>query len=212
MWDYSYNQGMKVVKNYLFFGISTLLISSSWCANVAVKMGIEGEEFAQTINTPEVAEMIDYQNYLQPGQTSSTNTANNGVVRPASTPRVPLAQLIPSLLIPGTTTKPTTGPGNISLNEIFLGAPPAPNATSTGSTSSTSTVPIDPVTKLIAPYDSLSFNAAFGQAMKDLGKGKAFSWRSRFYGTCYKNDTSLPYPQCQALVDEDAKIQRAKNG
>ena len=194
----------------LFIGMG--LLHCAFGNSLGVKMGLKGEELSQQVDIPEVVEKINFDAYLQPAPISNENSSSNVNVQPTATELVPLATLIPSLLLPGVSIDLPTTSANISLNEIFSAVPSSPTTNAAKPSSLTSSTPIDPVTKLIAPYDNLSFDEAFGQAMKDLGKGKAFAWRSRLYGTCYKNDTSLPYPQCQALVDEDAKIQRAKNG
>ena len=53
--------------------------------------------------------------------------------------------------------------------------------------------------------DIVQLSSIPSKAMKELGRGKAFAWRSKKYGTCYSGDPKLA--ECEALVTADAKKQ-----
>lgn len=205
------------------FSFFVLLVMSgvAWCGNIGLKMGVEGEELSQKIHTPPAAQGIQFGTWFAPGLPSDPQ-----LIPISNAPRqpgvlVPVSQLVPSVQEIATRTEPTStipgspAPGRRSLDEIFLQAsnannpgsnPATPPASSPSQPSSpTTSIPVDPGTGLIAPYDSLSFNDAFAKAMKDLGRGKAFAWRGKKYGTCYSGDPKLA--ECEALVAKDAKKQ-----
>jgi len=195
-----------------------------------LRMGVEGQEISQKVHTPPAVKGIRFGTWFEPGLPRDPN-----LIPVSNAPRqpgvlVPVSELVPSVKDPAVRVDPTSGvpggsiPTRKGLDELFLTAINSTNPGSSGpSTPSSPTTPpqtspsganppsgnnnppVDPVTGLRAGYENLSFNDAFAQAFKDLGRGKAFAWSGRKYGTCYSGDPKLS--QCEALVTADAKAQ-----